>query len=59
MRWHTWEWAYNEDRSNAVHRTVQSSHPGLVEAVRPAEASVRDITEVITSVRTHTPLPPR
>ena len=44
---------------NSVHRTVSSTHPGLLEDVRPAAASVRAITEVIHSVRTGTPLPSR
>jgi hypothetical protein len=42
--------------TNHVHRTVDSSHPGLLEDVRPAAESVRAITEVVSSVRTHTPL---
>ena len=41
---------------NSVHRTVDSSHPGLLEDVRPAAESVRAITEVVSSVRTDTPL---
>ena len=45
--------------SNSVHRTVDSTHEGLLEDVRPAAASVRAITEVISSVRTGTPLPSR
>ena len=45
--------------SNSVHRTVDSTHEGLLEDVRPAAASVRAITEVIASVRTSTPLPSR
>jgi hypothetical protein len=39
------------------HRTVDSTHPGLLEDVRPAAQSVRAITEVVDSVRTGTPLP--
>ena len=35
----------------SVHRTVDSTHPGLLEDVRPAAASVRAITEVISAVR--------
>jgi len=42
--------------SNSVHRTVHSTHPGLLEDVHPATASVRAITEVISSIRTSTPL---
>jgi pimeloyl-ACP methyl ester carboxylesterase len=57
-------WAGAQDQlaalsSNSVHRTVESTHPGLVEDVQPAAASVRAITEVISSVRTSTPLPSR
>ena len=44
---------------NSVHRTVNSTHEGLLEDVRPAAAAVRAITEVISSVRTGTPLPSR
>jgi pimeloyl-ACP methyl ester carboxylesterase len=44
---------------NSVHRTVDSTHQGLLEDVDPAAESVRAITEVISSVRTATPLPPR
>ena len=32
---------------------------GLLEDASPAAASVRAVTEVITSVRTHTPVPAR
>ena len=45
--------------TNSLHRTVDSSHTGLLEDVRPAAGSVRAITEVVSSVRTGTPLPPR
>jgi len=45
--------------ANSVHRNVNSTHPGLLEDVRPAAASVSAITEVISSVRTGTPLPAR
>ena len=45
--------------SNSVHRTVDSTHPGLLQDVRPAAATVHAITEVIASVRTSTPLPSR
>ena len=55
-------WAGAQDQlaalsTNSVHRTVHSTHEGLLEDVRPAAASVRAITEVISSVRTGTPLP--
>ena len=57
-------WAGAQDQlaalsTNSVHRTVDSTHTGLLEDVRPAAASVRAITEVISSVRTGTPLPSR
>ncbi len=42
--------------TNSVRRTVDSTHEGLLEDVRPAAASVRSIKEVISSVRTGTPL---
>jgi pimeloyl-ACP methyl ester carboxylesterase len=45
--------------ANAVHRTVTSTHEGLLQDVRPSAASVRAITEVVASVRTGTPLPTR
>ena len=45
--------------TNAVHRTVDSTHTGLLEDVRPAAESVRAITEVISSVRTSMPVPAR
>ena len=44
---------------NAVHFTVDSSHEGVVQDVGPAAESVRAITEVVSSVRTGTPLPSR
>lgn len=44
--------------SNSIRRSVLSSHPGLVGDARPAEASVRAITEVLISARSHTSLPP-
>ena len=44
---------------NSVHRTVDSTHEGLLEDVRPAAESVRAITEVVASVRTGTPLASR
>lgn len=37
--------------TNRIHRTVRSTHPGLLEDARPAAESVRAITEVISSVR--------
>ena len=45
--------------TDSVHRTVRSSHQGLIEDVRPAAAVVRAITEVVSSVRTSRPLPSR
>lgn len=44
--------------TNSVHRTVHSTHEGLLEDAAPAAASARAITEVIASVRASTPLPP-
>ena len=44
---------------NSVHRTVDSTHTGLLEDVRPAAESVRAITEVVAAVRTSTALPSR
>jgi pimeloyl-ACP methyl ester carboxylesterase len=57
----TSDWTGAQDQlarlsTDHVHRTVDSSHPGLLEDVRPAAASVRAITKVVSSVRTHTPL---
>jgi pimeloyl-ACP methyl ester carboxylesterase len=57
-------WAAAQDAlaalsTNRIHRTVDSSHTGLLEDVRPAAQSVRAITDVIASVRTHTPLSTR
>jgi len=54
-------WAAAQDRlatlsTNHVHRTVHSTHPGLLEDQHGSTESVRAITEVITSVRTGTPL---
>jgi pimeloyl-ACP methyl ester carboxylesterase len=43
--------------TNAVRRTVDSTHMGLLEDPAPVEESVRAIAEVISSVRTGTPLP--
>jgi pimeloyl-ACP methyl ester carboxylesterase len=44
---------------NSVHRTVHSTHTGLLEDARPAAESVRAITEVLSSVRSGTPLATR
>jgi pimeloyl-ACP methyl ester carboxylesterase len=57
-------WAGAQDQlaalsANSVHRTVASSHEGLLQDVRPAAAADRAITEVVASVRTDTPLPTR
>lgn len=54
-------WAGAQDQlaelsTNHVHRTVRSTHEGLVEDEKPAAESVRAITEVISSIRTHRPL---
>jgi pimeloyl-ACP methyl ester carboxylesterase len=45
--------------SNSVHRTVTSTHVGMVGAARPAAAAVRAIGEVVTAARTHSHLPAR
>ncbi len=45
--------------TNSLRRTVDSTHEGLLQDVRPAAASVRAITEVISSARTGTPLAAR
>jgi pimeloyl-ACP methyl ester carboxylesterase len=42
--------------TNRVHRTVESSHAGLLEDAAPAAASVRAVTEVVASVRAGTPM---
>ena len=42
--------------TNRIHRTVDSTHAGLLEDVRPAAEAVRAITEVISSARTDAPL---
>jgi pimeloyl-ACP methyl ester carboxylesterase len=42
--------------TNREHRTVDSTHQGLVEDERPAAESVRAITDVVDAVRTRTPL---
>ncbi len=41
--------------TRAVHRTVDSTHEGLLDDERPAAESVRAITDVVTSARTGTP----
>jgi pimeloyl-ACP methyl ester carboxylesterase len=55
-------WAHAQDQlaglsTNRVHRTVESTHTGLLEDAGPAAQSVRAITEVINSVRSGLPLP--
>jgi pimeloyl-ACP methyl ester carboxylesterase len=55
-------WADAQDQlaglsTNRIHRTVESTHTGLLEDVDPAADTVRVITEVITSVRSGRPLP--
>jgi pimeloyl-ACP methyl ester carboxylesterase len=54
-------WAGAQDQlaalsTSSVHRTVDSTHDGMVQDVRSAAASVRAIGEVVSSVRTGTPL---
>ena len=55
-------WADAQDHlaglsTNRIHRTVESTHTGLLEDARPAAESVRAITQVISSVRSGRPLP--
>ena len=45
--------------TNHVHRNIESTHAGLLEDEAPAAASVRAIAEVVTSVRTGSPLDPK
>ena len=57
-------WGAAQDRlaalsANHSHRTVHSTHAGVVEDQGPASESVRAITDVISSVRTGTPLDQR
>ncbi len=54
-------WAGAQDQlaalsTNQVHRTVHSSHPGLLVDKTPAAASVRAVEEVVSAVRTGTPM---
>ena len=54
-------WAGAQDQlaalsTNRVHRTVDSTHGGLIEDKAPAAASVRAVTEVLSAVRTATPM---
>src|SRR5918998_227358 len=53
-------WADAQDHlaglsTNRIHRTVESTHTGLLEDARPAAESVRAITQVISSVRSGRP----
>ncbi len=43
--------------TNSVHRTIDSTHEGLLQDAAPAAAAVRAITEVTSSARTGAPLP--
>ncbi len=43
----------------SVHRTLESTHEGLLEDPGPAAESVRAIIDVVTSARAGTPLPSR
>ena len=45
--------------TNAAHRTIGSTHEGLLQDTGPATESVRAITEVVSSASTGTPLPSR
>jgi pimeloyl-ACP methyl ester carboxylesterase len=42
--------------TNHIHRTIDSTHEGLLQDAGPAAESVRAITEVVSSVRTGNPL---
>jgi pimeloyl-ACP methyl ester carboxylesterase len=57
-------WADAQDQlaalsTNRVHRTVDSTHAGLIDDKEPAAQSVRAINEVVFAVRTDTPLEQR
>jgi pimeloyl-ACP methyl ester carboxylesterase len=57
-----WDGAQNQLAAlstHSVHRTMDSTHEGLLEDAAPAAESVRAITEVVTATRTGTPLPSR
>jgi pimeloyl-ACP methyl ester carboxylesterase len=45
--------------TNAVRRTVDSTHEGVLQDTAPAAAAVRAITEVVSSAQTGTPLATR
>jgi pimeloyl-ACP methyl ester carboxylesterase len=45
--------------TNHVHREVQSTHAGLIEDERPAADAARAITQVVSSVRTGSPVDAR
>ena len=54
-------WAGAQDQlavlsTNRVHRTVRSTHAGIVTDKAPAAESVRAVNEVVSAVRTGTPL---
>jgi len=54
-------WAGAQDQlaglsTNRIHRTVHSTHAGLVVDETPAVQSVRAVTEVLSAVRTGTPM---
>jgi pimeloyl-ACP methyl ester carboxylesterase len=42
--------------TNRIHRTVHSTHAGLIEDKTPAAASVSAVNEVVSAVRTGTPM---
>jgi pimeloyl-ACP methyl ester carboxylesterase len=43
--------------TNATHRTVESSHEGLLDDAEPSQAAVHAITQVLAAARDHTRLP--
>ena len=54
-------WAGAQDQlarlsTNHLHRTVDSTHTGLLEDERPAAESVRAITDVVAAARTRPPM---
>jgi pimeloyl-ACP methyl ester carboxylesterase len=54
-------WAAAQDHlatlsTNRVHRTVRCTHAGLIEDKAPAADSVRAVNEVVSAVRTGTPM---
>jgi pimeloyl-ACP methyl ester carboxylesterase len=61
---HDASWMAAQDKlatlsTNSVHRVVPgATHPDLVSEEKPAAATTRAVLDVVSSVRTHQPLPP-